>query len=51
MYNNCLKTEETSPLDPEELEHKFYAAGVGNVLTVDEITGERLELVSVTTGN
>jgi len=50
-YNNCLKTEETSPLEPEALEHKFYATGIGNVLTVDETTGERLELVSVTTGN
>ena len=50
-YNNCLKTEETSPLEPEALEHKFYAMGIGNVLIVDETTGERLELVNVTTGN
>ena len=47
IYNNCLKTEETSPLEPEALEHKFYALGVGNVLVVDEETGERLELVRV----
>jgi hypothetical protein len=44
----CLKTEETSPLEPEALEHKFYASGVGNVLTLDEVTGERLELVRIT---
>jgi hypothetical protein len=33
------------------LEEKFYFAGVGNVLTVDLVTGERSELVSFTTGN
>jgi hypothetical protein len=48
VYGNCLKTEETSPLEPEALEHKFYANGVGNILTVDEETGERLELVRIT---
>jgi hypothetical protein len=46
-YDDCLKTEETSPLEPDALEHKFYASGVGNVLVVDEATGERLELVRV----
>jgi len=48
-FNNCLKTEETSPLEPDALEHKFYAAGVGNLLTVDEVTGEQLELAHVIT--
>jgi hypothetical protein len=47
-FNNCLKTEETSPLEPDALEHKFYASGVGLILTVDEVTGERLELIRVT---
>lgn len=47
-FDHCLQTEETSPLEPDALEHKFYALGVGLVLTVDEVTGERLELVSVT---
>lgn len=32
------------------LENKFYAPSVGNVLTVDLTTGERVELVSITTG-
>ena len=50
-YSNCLKTEETSPLEPEALEHKFYASGIGNVLVIDEATGVRAELVKVTTGN
>jgi hypothetical protein len=31
------------------LENKFYAAGVGNLLTIDATTGERVELVQITT--
>jgi hypothetical protein len=41
------ETKETETLDPEALEHKYYAAGVGNVLTVDLVTGERLELIRI----
>ena len=47
-YTNCLKTKETTPLEPDLLENKFYAANVGNILTVDMTTGERSELISVT---
>lgn len=28
-FKNCLKVEETSPLEPRAREHKYYAAGVG----------------------
>ncbi len=28
-FTHCLKTEETTPLEPAEKEAKFYAAGVG----------------------
>ncbi len=28
-FKNCLKTEETTPLEPDEKESKLYAAGVG----------------------
>jgi hypothetical protein len=31
-------------------EHKFYAPGVGNVQTVDAITGNHLDLTSFTPG-
>ncbi len=31
------------------MENKFYARGVGNVLTVDATTGKRSELIRVTT--
>jgi hypothetical protein len=48
-FNNCLKSEETTPLEPDALEDKYYAPGVGNVLTVDLVTGERDGLVNITT--
>ncbi len=48
-FNHCLKSEETTPLEPDALEDKFYSAGVGNVLTVDQVSGERDELVQIFT--
>jgi hypothetical protein len=49
-FNHCLKSQEKSPLEPDVLEDKFYAPGVGNILTVDVHTGERTELVRIITG-
>jgi len=46
-FHNCLKSQETTPLETDLLEHKFYAPGVGNVLTVDATTGDRVELVRI----
>lgn len=46
-FKNCLQSRETTPLEPDLLEDKYYAAGVGNILTVDVITGERIELVQI----
>lgn len=48
-FTNCLKTEETSPLEPEALENKFYASGIGNISTIDLVTGEKSELIAITT--
>jgi hypothetical protein len=48
-FTNCLRTIETSPLEPDALENKFYKAGVGQLLTIDLVTGEQLELVQVIT--
>ncbi len=48
-FDHSLKTKETSPLEPDAAEHKFYAPGVGLVLTVDRANGERLKLVRITT--
>jgi len=46
-FHNCLKSQETTPLETDRLEHEFYAAGVGNALTVDATTGDRVELVRI----
>jgi hypothetical protein len=48
-FDNALKTFDFTPLEPEVKEHKFYARGVGLVLTIDRVTGEREELVSIVT--
>ena len=48
-YRSCLESQETTPLETNLLEHKFYAPGIGNVLTVDARTGGRTELVRITT--
>ena len=48
-FGNCLKSQETTPLEPDVLEHKFFAPGVGNVLTIDVNTGDRVELIEVIT--
>jgi len=47
-YDDLLKTADTTPLEPDVLEHKYYARGVGLVLTIDKEAGGREELVSVT---
>jgi hypothetical protein len=46
-FDNCLKTKETEAIDPSALENKFYAAGVGNILTHDLVTGEVLPLIAI----
>ena len=47
-YDDLVKTADTTPLEPDVLEHKYYARGVGLVLTVDREAGGREELLSVT---
>jgi hypothetical protein len=44
-FTGVLKTYERTPLDPSSQETKFYAKGIGHILTIDEPTGEREELV------
>jgi len=49
--NKMLLTQETTPLEPGVLDHKFYVRGIGTVLEQTEKGGnERNELVSVTRG-
>lgn len=45
-YGGCLRTDEFTPLEPDALEHKVYAPGVGLILEVDE-DDRRIELVSI----
>ncbi len=45
--SNCLVTAEFTPLEPEVDERKYYAPGIGLILAVNRVTGERLELVSI----
>jgi hypothetical protein len=46
-FTNCLKTPETTPLEPTLHEAKFYAPGVGQILTVDLDTGQKSELIRI----
>ncbi len=46
-FMGCLKFRETTALEPDAMEDKFYAPGVGQVLTINQETGERVELVQV----
>jgi hypothetical protein len=46
-YDGLLQTEDTTPLEPDVLEHKYYAHGVGLVLAVDKHAGGREVLLSV----
>lgn len=43
-FTDAVKTLDTTPLEPDLREHKYYAKGVGVVLEEEE--GERLELVA-----
>lgn len=47
-YSRCLQTEDFTPIDPNNTEFKYYAPGIGNVLTINPDTGKRSELISVT---
>jgi hypothetical protein len=46
-FTNCVKTPESTPLEPSLHEAKWYAPGVGNVLTLDLDTGEKSELIRI----
>jgi hypothetical protein len=46
-FTHCLKTLETTPLEPDARENKYYASEVGNVLTVDLQTGDKIKLVKI----
>ena len=51
IFKNALKSRETTPIEPELLEHKYYVPGIGIVLSVNVRTGEREALVDFTPGS
>lgn len=49
-FSNCLKTKDYTALEPGVAENKYFAPGIGNILTVMVEGGsERSELVNITT--
>jgi hypothetical protein len=51
-FDDVLMTKDTTPLEPDVLEHKFYARGVGPVLAIAISGGSgREELVRFTPGS
>jgi hypothetical protein len=48
-FGHLLKTKDFSPLEPDVVEHKFFARGIGSVLEKEVRGGsERLVLVNIT---
>ncbi len=47
-FEGCLKIQDTTPLEPDAVEHKFYCPGLGHTLTLDVgAGGTRFELIAV----
>ena len=46
-FTGCVQTLDTTPLEPDVMEHKYYCAGVGLTLEVELEAGDRIELLSV----
>jgi hypothetical protein len=44
---NCVKTKETAPLEPDALEFKYYAPGIGFIVDVDQTAKEVLKLIKI----
>lgn len=45
---DCVVTRDFTPIEPDAVEHKYFAPGLGLIVEVDPETGERVELVEVT---
>lgn len=50
-FDNVVQTYDYTPLDPDAQEHKFYAAGIGEIRTVDLRTNEEFVLIEYTPAN
>jgi hypothetical protein len=49
-WDDLLETEDTTPLEPDVVERKYYARGIGLVAEVDDTEGQVTELVDFTAG-
>jgi hypothetical protein len=47
--HECVLTRDFTPLAPQAQENKYYAPGVGLIIEVNVVTGERVELIEFTT--
>jgi hypothetical protein len=47
-FDNAVKTQDSTPLEPGLVEYKYYARGVGHVLRTSKDGGGREELISYT---
>lgn len=45
--SDCLVTRETTALDPDALEKKFYKPGVGEIMSIDLVTGGKTKLIRI----
>ena len=43
-FDDCLETTETSGVEPDTVEYKFYASGVGLVYT-DDVSGQEKDVL------
>lgn len=48
-FTDVLQTKDWTPLEPDALEHKFYAPGVGVIKELAVDSGETVELIEVIT--
>jgi hypothetical protein len=49
-FDGLLQTEDTTPLEPDVVENKFYAKGIGPILAIAVSGGGREELLRFTDG-
>jgi hypothetical protein len=50
-FGKALKTKEWSRLEPTVIKYKYYAPGVGLIMTTFEGKADQEKLVKLTTGN
>jgi len=46
-FEGCWQIQDTTPIEPDELEYKYFAMGVGLVKALDVESGEEIELVDI----